>query len=547
MNNSNNIVITRGNIGAVASLFGFGGVIAGIVAWIAQGTLTLLGLTLFASGAIGLVIWAALQPDDFRGFITGRGIRFSTATIFSAILLIGIVTMTYLLLARATLTWDLTAAQRFTLSNTSLDILEQVSRPIQITGFYSAGSLNLRETDDQFFVLYEDATNGLIRRRYYDPVEVPALAEQFGTTFDGEVYLSYVNGDGAVDFSSLARVPLSGTQERDLTQAISRLLYAGTLTVYFDTGLGERDPLDSSAEGISGINNGVRESGLITYPLDLPQIAGIGGDIPNDASMVIFTRPLRDLTTNEIGVLDRYLENGGSLLLLADVLFTDELFMEEDGEFNRYLWDNFGVRALNRVVVDPVASGQTPLDVIGAVMFDETDFSANLDPAINPTLYRLIRAVDVNLESAPPDIANGRLFMSSEQSYGETNWLALGQTNTYQYDASSDVPGPQSLVVWSWNQATDARIILVGDSDFVSNGQVLLPSIGGNGILFTNATSWLSGLNERITFGSQNFAVSMPVFVDVPTRQFIRFAVVILLPGIVLVTGIAIYARRVRR
>ena len=49
-----------------------------------------------------------------------------------------------------------------------------------------------------------------------------------------------------------------------MTQAISRLLLSGTLTVYFDTGLGERDPLDTSQEGISGINNGVRESGLIT-------------------------------------------------------------------------------------------------------------------------------------------------------------------------------------------------------------------------------------------------------------------------------------------
>jgi hypothetical protein len=547
MNKPQQIVITRGMVGSIASLIGFGSLIAGIVAWIGQGALTSLVLVLLAIGAFGIASWAALQPADFRGFVTGRGVRFGTSTMLNAALLIGIIALTYVLTTRAALTWDLTAAQRFTLSNTTLEVLQRVTRPIQITGFYSSQSLNLRETDDQFFRLYEAATDGLIRRVYYDPLEVPAIAERFNASIDGLVYVSYLNSDGSVDFSSLSVVPLTGTQERDMTQAISRLLFSGTLTVYFDIGLGERDPRSAEADGISSINNGVREFGLITYPLDLPDIASRGGDIPRDASAVIMARPLRDLTPDEIGVIDRYLGTGGSLLLLADVLFNEDLFLDENGAFNLYLWETFGIRALNRAVVDPVDSGFTPLDVIGAVLFEGTDLAVNLDPAENPTLFRLARAVDVNLDSAPQDIANGRLIMSSDQSFGETDWVSLGQTNTYRYDQGRDVPGSQTLVVWSWNQATNARIMLVGDSDFVTNGQVLLGGAEGNAILFLNAISWLTRLGDQIQFAPQQFGVSTPVFVDAPTLNFIRFSVVILLPGLVLLIGAAIYVRRVRR
>ena len=545
MNANRNISITRPMIGAFASVIGFGGVIACIVAWISQGTLTPLGFVLLIIGVIGLIGWALLQPDEFRAFITGKSVRFGTGTILAGALLVGIVAMTYVLASRASLTWDMTVAQRFSLSETSLDILSRVTRPIQITGFYTSQALNLQESDDQFFRLYTAATDGLISRVYYDPEEVPAIAEQFAFQQDGQVYISYLNEDGSVDFSSLSRVFLSGTQERDMTQAVSRLLVAGTLTVFFDTGLGERDPIDSSAEGISGLNNGVRESGLITYPVNIVELAQTNGDIPANASAVVFARPLRDLTTPEIAVLDRYLNRGGSLLLLADLSFTEDRFMAESGAFNQYLWENYGIRALDRAVVDFGAFGQTPLDIIGAVLFDETELAANLDPGTNPTLFRLARAVDVNLESAPQDMATGRLFMSSHQSYGEIDLTTLGQTNTYEYDAGVDAPGAQSLVVWAWDQETDGRIMLIGDSDFVSNGQVLLTN--GNGILFTNAISWLSRLDERIRFAPQTFGVSVPVFVDQATRQFIVFLVVILIPGIVLISGIAIYARRVRR
>ncbi|MCC6803953.1 MAG: Gldg family protein [Anaerolineae bacterium] len=541
------IIITRRNIGQAASFVGGAALLVGVLALIWQGSVTAYVGVVLGVGVLGIALWAVMSPREFASFVTGRQARRSTTAVFSTLLLIGITALVYLLLQRAALTLDMTIAQRYTLSSETERVLQRVSRPIRITGFYSSRALAQREIDDAFFRLYETATNGLISRQYIDPDEQPALAQYYGVTEDAQVFVSYVNDDAekSTNFATLARVPRGDQQERDMTQALSRLLIAGTLTVYFDVGDGERDPQDSTQEGISGINNGVRESGLVTYPLSLADLAAQDGDIPNNAATVVFARPLSDFTDDQIRVLDRYLLRGGTLLLLADVLFNDNPFLKQDGNFNQYLWANYGIRALDMAVVDPGFSGATALDAMSAYVFSDTDLGARLDPAQNPTMFRVARALEVNLENAPANIANGQVILSSEQSYGETDLRTLGETNTYRYDADVDVPGPLTTVVWSSNQTTGARIVLIGDSDFVSNGLILS---GGNGVLFTDSMAWLTGLGEQITFAPQLYGVGSPlIFVSTQTLDLITFLTVILMPGAVLVTGVAIWMRRVRR
>lgn len=544
---SNTITLTRSRVAQWGSMFGSAALVAGILGFIWQGNLSDIVIATFAFGIAGIALWAILAPQDFTGFITGRRVRYGTVTFFSTLLLAGIVALAYILLQRNTITLDMTQNNRYTLSNESIAVLQRVTRDIQITGFYTSRALAVREVDDQFFRLYETATDGRIRRQYIDPEENPAQANAFGVTQDGQVFISYLNADGTVDFNTLARVPRGPRQERDMTQAIARLLIAGTIKVYFAQGNGERSPLDPTSEGLSGVNAGIQESGLVTAPIDIIGLASVGGDIPNDAAAVIFSRPLRELTEDEIAVIDRYLQRGGSLFLMADTLYTDDAFMREDGAFNQYLWDNFGIRALDAVVVDMASSGSTALDVISDSVFSENDIGARLNTEPGTvTMFRVARALEVNLDSAPPNIANGRVIMSSPASYGETNLETLGATNRYAYDEGEDIPGPLTTVVWAYNQRTQAKIVLVGDSDFATNGLVQSPV--GNGILFTDSLSWLSGLSERISFAPQAYAASLPlIFVSQQQLDVITFVTIILLPGATLVTGLAIWARRVRR
>ncbi|MBK8025606.1 MAG: Gldg family protein [Chloroflexi bacterium] len=547
------IVIRRRALGNLGSILAAGGLIFGVVSLIWTGFQSGFTIAAFVAAIFGIVLWAVMTPQEFTGFFTGRQARFGTMAVFSTLLLIGIVTLVYLQMLRAAWTFDATQATRFTLSPETERVISRLSQPLRIIGFYSPRSLTVRETDDQFFRLYEDATDGRISRQYYDPDEQPALARRYSVQYDGQVFIAGLLEDGSIDFSTLARVPSNGTQERDMTEAIARFMIAGRLSVYFNVGLGERGPLDATQEGISAVFAGVQESGINARTLDLAQIAAENGDIPNDASAVVFVRPLRDLNPAEIDVVARYLERGGSLFLMPDVLFNDQPFMSQTGAFNLFLLENYGIGAIDAAVVDPGLSAQTPLDVISAFVFAESDIAARLDPAVNPTLFSVARAVDVKLSNTPPDIATGRLIFTTDQAYGETNLQLLGDTNTTQYDEGVDVPGPLTTAAWATNLATGAKIVLVGDGDYVANGRIVSNTDGsilvpGNGILFTDALVWLTGLNEEIEFSPQLFGQGLPlIFISQQQMDTIVFFTVVFMPAATLLIGIGIWLRRSRR
>src|SRR5262249_54268867 len=149
------------------------------------------------------------------------------------------------------------------------------------------------------------------------------------------------------------------------------------------------------------------------------------------------------------------------------------------------LWTNYGVQVLDAVVVDPASSSQTALDVVTSAIYPDNQIAQRLNQKNTPPVFNLVRALQVNT-SPPENTTNGAVALSSQQSYGETNLKALGETNTFSYDAGQDLQGPFPMVVWANNQQTGAKIILVGDSDFVTNSQV---TTGGNSILFTDALS----------------------------------------------------------
>ena len=536
------ILIRRAQVGQLFGFAGGAGLIAAIIGFIAQSALTEFVVISLAIGLVGLFFWAALAPADFRAFIAGRQMRYSTGAVFGTLLLFGVIALTYVVLQRAVITLDMTEGQRFTLSAETIAVLKRVVYPMRITGFYSPSLLSQREIDDQFFRLYEVETNGLITREYIDPEQQPALAQKYNVSFDGQIFLSYVNADGSTDFSTTARVPISESQERDMTGAIARQLISGTLTVYFERSHGERDPLDSTQEGMSGINGGIQESGLITQPFDLQQVASVGGDLPADASALILARPLTDFSESEIAVIDRYMQRGGSLFIMSDVLFNQDAFLREDGAFNQYLWQNFGLRALDAAIVDPASSQDTPLDIISAAVYTDSAIAARLDSGDNPTLFRLARALEIS-NNPPDNTPNGRIIMSSPQSYGETNLQQLGETNTYAFDPE-DIQGPLTSVAWAYNQKTGAKIVLVGDSDFATNGQVLT---GGNSILFTDGVAWLTGYGDQINYAPQAYRTGLPLmFVSGQTLDLIAFVTVILMPGLVLLTGFIVWTRRMR-
>lgn len=546
MRRERDMMLTRADIGQILSFIGAFGILLAVVALLWEGQMNVFAWLGIGVGVFGLGGWLLIAPRDFIGFFTGKRIRQSTLAVFSTVLFIGIVVLVYIYVERAVITMDMTVRGSYTLSSATLRVLRDLNRNIRITAFYSPANIGLRELDDQFFRQYEIESGGKITRAYIDPIAQPGIAALFNAE-DGDVFISYVLEDGTVDFDSVIYVPMGERHERDMTRAINRLLTKGNYTVLYDIGFGGRSPNDVSSNGMSLSGQLLRFEGYNVELVDLENdILANNIAIPDNVNVIIMARPLRRLSGEAIALIDDYLKRGGGLLILGDVSGGQERVLSQDDPFNQYLWRNWGIALLDAIAVDYSVSGNTPLDVVSYQIFD-SPISIDIDPAtdINSrTEFRIARPVAV--DDNPP-VNNGRVIATSPNSYAETNIAQVLLNNAYQYDENEDTWGQMTLVAWAADGEDGGRVVLIGDSDFATDGQIATPA--GNGILLVNAVKWLIGYRDDVTFGFEATGVGMPtIFIDVNTQlNQIALFTLFLMPGGLILLGGLIYFRRIRR
>src|SRR5690348_12229457 len=101
------VMVTRGHIGTLGSIVAGVAFLSAILGFIWQGGFTLAIGLLLAAGVVGVALWAYMTPQDFRGFLTGRQVRQSTVSVFSTLLLTGIVGLTYIVVQRQVIVADM--------------------------------------------------------------------------------------------------------------------------------------------------------------------------------------------------------------------------------------------------------------------------------------------------------------------------------------------------------------------------------------------------------------------------------------------------------
>jgi len=94
------VALTRGQMGQIGSIMGGLGLLLGVLGAIWQGGITSAVIGLSAVGIVGLALWYSMTPQDVKAFIQGRQTRYSTIAFFSTLLLIGIVSLVYILVQR---------------------------------------------------------------------------------------------------------------------------------------------------------------------------------------------------------------------------------------------------------------------------------------------------------------------------------------------------------------------------------------------------------------------------------------------------------------
>jgi ABC-type uncharacterized transport system involved in gliding motility auxiliary subunit len=541
-----NITLSRATVGLIFGLIGLIGLIGAVVsfAWYVAFNSVVFGALVV--GLAGLVGWVLVAPQAFIRTMTGRQARYGTSATVATMLLIGVVTLSYILAARANVALDVTASGSFTLSEASLEVIERIppNRTAHIVGFYGADALALRERDTQFLQRYETAGDGRIVVKYVDPAQNSALVEYFAvdTTVRGATVLYLTDENDEIIRETITYVTREDKQERYITGAMNRMLNERVYKVYFDVSRSNLSPLEEDQQGLTLIDNNLRRNGIQTDTLNILDITEAGGDIPFDAAVLVLARPLLPYLELEVAVIDAYLQRGGSLLILADATFTNRFFLEEGGPFNTYLFENYGIRALEAVTVDPVSNVQTPLDLVGYAVFDTPPIGETLPD--EPTFFRLARAIEIS-DQKPATVGNGRIIAQSEQSYAERDVARVAETNTFEFNEGIDQPGPIDVAVWAWDEGgNNSKVVLIGDGDFAMNG-VINTGIVGNEALFVQSLRWLSGVENEITFGfAANPSARPTIFVSSNQLDLVGLLTLAVVPLFVLLSGVVVWYRR---
>ncbi len=421
--------------------------------------------------------------------------------------------------------YDATANNALTPLPETIDLLQSLDEPIRVIGFYTAET-SLQQSQAEAALQTMQAYSDKLSYEFVDPNENPLLAEQYELTFAGTLVFTREDGRFA---------KASTLTDRDLHTALLRTLNPTVKTAYFLTGHGERDWQDFGEEGIGTAVTLLQESGFTIQSLNL----FTEGAVPADASAVFLIDQQAPLAASELDALIRYVDGGGALFLARDALDTEGRIAAEDDGLLAWLQTSWGISLRNDLIIDAslAQAGQSiGLTFIGA-SYGNSPITQDLEQF--GTIFNVARSIETEL---PGNVTAVNLITTSSQAWGETNFEQMVSAGEVAPDAE-DATGQLAVAVSALSTTSGARLVVFGDTDFLSNSFI---QQGGNSFLFENAANWLVDDVVSIQLSARE---SIPRQVTITQSQLtlLQLGSIFLTPGLLAVAGIWVWNRRRQR
>jgi hypothetical protein len=405
---------------------------------------------------------------------------------------------------------DLTPGRDYTLSSHAKRILADLAQDVHLTVFVRSEDPRTPELKDLLWRLTQAS-----KRVTYDFVDLnrsPALAKRYGIDRYGAIVVE------------------SGPRRRDVSNPTESLLMGAFLAVtrtrarvvYFVVGHGERSPDDNDRKtGLSVAKRTLEDDQFKVRPL--PPIGAEG--VPADATTLVIAGARKDYLPGELTQIDAYLRRGGNLLLLIDPETPTSV-----AGFAAAL----GIVTPPQVVVDPeqrLAGGE------GVTLM------------VADTLRSFL--VSGSLE-APPVFSYARPLVVADD-HAETT-ISFLKTSSRSYAAapsdlvarSGRTTGALSLGVALLPTADrSGRVIVLGDSDFASNGVI---DYLGNKDLLLNSINWLARDESLLAARAQTKEVGREQFFVTETQGALAFwLATVVQPAIFFAAATMVFVRRRRQ
>jgi ABC-type uncharacterized transport system involved in gliding motility auxiliary subunit len=472
---------------------------------------------------LGLAAYVIMTPDTVRRFFTGRQARYGSNSLIVTLAFIGIIVVVNVLTYQNPnflgAPWDFTQDKSNTLSPETLQALLTLPANVTATAFYTT-SLD-PSSAKELLLNFKTNSKGKFTYSFVDPDQDPLSARAAGITGDGKIMLQM--GD--------SKEVAATADESELTKALIRLISPQARVVYFLTGHGEPG-LESGGKLSFSIAKSTLESKNYTVnSLNLLSTSSI----PEDALAIIIAGPIKPLATTEVALLKKYVDAGGSLVVMEDPLAVTE-FGNSFDPLAAYLTSDWGI-ALNKDIVIDLVNTQNPLQAISS-QIAQHPITANLTQNY---VVILPQARSLSVTGPIDNVTQTPFLMTTDQSWGETELVA---SETPVFSAETDNPGPLNLAVAGENSATKGRVVVFGNSVFATD-QVF--DAYGNGNIFINSVDWAAEQENLINITPRE--KTLRSLKPIENWKFIILIIfsILVLPGSVVFAGISTWLARRKR
>ncbi len=524
--------------------------------------MTLLGLGILAGGVwIALVLWATARHSRHEG----RAL-YGLSTVLGSIVFLGICVVVYAFAAHTDKAWDLTQEGRRQLAPQTIQVLENLSKDVSVIGFFL-------QIDDELVKIAQEKTVRFLEmcQRHTPHLKVEILDPQIDRPRLEGLGITHASTQGTIVIRCGTRqkvVTLGGAsprlEEREFTNSLINVVRDAQPKVCFLSGHGERSIEDENeSTGGSGLKLLLEGE---AYTTERVAIRITQPEVPADCDVLVVngvavSGPQSDLHPEEIRAIQEYLDRGGRMLVMIDPWARVRQGGLQQDQFLPWLHRNFGIVVGEDMVVSPETGWSvelTPNTSAFPPMGPDDEFRASFSQrhsittdSDQPMVFAVARSV--RLEPKLPDgVVGSELLRTPPSFYAETDVVALKETGkAYKSPDEADGPVPVAVAVTTktdfqvgdTGQTRDARIVVVGDSDFASNAQLTV--VPGNLNFILNAMAWLSENEELIAIRSTG-KQDAPVLLTAADRRVVVYAAVLGTLQAVIVVGFIVYLKRRR-
>lgn len=488
------------------------------------------------TGLALVILYSLSQWRDVVTYFQRRNARYGAIASASVVIVLGILIAVNYLSTRQNKRWDLTANQRFSLSDQTVKLLRGLDAPVKFV------VLDQDANFDQFRARMADYQyhSKQVAIEYLDPEKRPVQARQYEVQSYPTVVVEHKGRTERV----------TSVTEQDLTNALIKTINPQRKKVYFIGGHGEKDILANDRPAYSAIADALKKDNYEVDKLVLAQT----NEVPADTTLLVLAGPRTDLLESEVPLLNDYLGKAGKLLVLLDPpenLRQPTWLPRLEG-----LLKEWGLDATRSIVVD--MSGRTRVATVpvagppypGHAITDRFDLI---------TMFPFVRAITP--ATGTPNRTAQTFVQTAARTWAETNLSQLEDAQALAPETDKgDIGGPVSVAaaVAVPTGSADAkpaaaatppaeepkkpetRIAAIGDSDFASNGYV---GVEGNRDLFMNTVSWLAQQENLIAIRPRE-AADRRITVTARQRDGLFWMSVLLIPALVFGTGAYTWWRR---